>query len=59
MIKKKKNAKQKDNDYILSDGSLGRSDYGTEDYCDFLSSGFTDNEKVEAQEYFEAYLDPQ
>ncbi|MBQ3886656.1 MAG: hypothetical protein VZR73_01230 [Acutalibacteraceae bacterium] len=42
---------------MISDGSQPSRDYGTQDYTDFLSNGHTNNEKVEAIEYFESFLD--
>ncbi len=57
MQKKRRKARgQHDTDFVVSDGSMGNRDYGTEDYTDFLSNGRTNNEKVEAQEYFETFL---
>ena len=43
--------------YGISDGSRSGEEYGTRSYTEFLSNGFTDNEKVEAEEYFATFLD--
>ena len=43
----------------ISDGTRSGKDYGTQSYTEFLSNGFTDNEKIEAEEYFTAFLDEQ
>ena len=41
---------------MISDGSADDFRYGVNEYGDFISNGMTDNEKVEAQEYFERFL---
>lgn len=41
-------------------GSIGEDDlYGVDDYVYFLSNGMSDNEKIDAYNYFQEYLDEQ
>ncbi len=49
---------KKAKDFYPSDGSHenDRNPYSAGEYTNFLSNGMTDNEKVEAQEYYEDYL---
>ena len=47
-----------ENPFYKSDGSWTDDDdlYCVDEYVDFVSNGITDNEKVEAQEYYDDYL---
>ena len=38
---------------------MEHGDYDTEDYADFISNGMTNNEKIDALEYYETFLSPQ
>ncbi len=54
-LKRKKRHEPQKN-FMISDGSADDFRYGVNEYGDFISNGMTDNEKVEAQEYFERFL---
>ncbi len=42
--------------FEISDGSMQKGLYDTDDYTSFLSNGNTDNEKIEAEEYRDRFL---
>ncbi len=42
--------------FLISDGSGRNTAYDADDYCEFLSNGRTNNEKVEAEEYYDRFL---
>ena len=42
---------------MISDGTRQNRSYGSEDYREFLSNGHTNNEHIEAREYYETFLD--
>lgn len=56
-MKKKRSAGKHDNDFVVSDGSKSHGDYGTDDYSEFISNGMTNNERIDALEYYEQFLD--
>ena len=58
-MKRRKRAGRQDENFILSDGTMEHGDYDTEDYADFISNGMTNNEKIDALEYYETFLSPQ
>lgn len=45
-----------DGSFEISDGSTSSDDYDAGDYSKFLSNGRTNNEKVEAEEYYDRFL---
>lgn len=57
-MRKRKSAGHNAREFYQSDGSHSSTSepYYANDYTDFLSNGMTDNEKVEAEEYYEDYL---
>ncbi|MBQ9461359.1 MAG: hypothetical protein IJU51_05500 [Clostridia bacterium] len=58
-MKRRKMPEPQDENFILSDGSMEHGDYNAEDYADFISNGMTNNEKIDALEYYETFLSPQ
>ena len=56
-MRKKKSVKKHENDFVVSDGSRSHGEYGTDEYGNFISNGMTNNEKIDAVEYFEEFLD--
>ncbi len=45
------------NTFVTSDGTnVTDDDYDVNEYLDFVSDGFADNEKVEAEEYYDRFL---
>ena len=56
-MKKKKSVKNPEKDFVVSDGSRTHGEYGVDAYGDFISNGMTNNEKIDAVEYFEQFLD--
>lgn len=45
--------------FYICDGSeisFEETEYGTDDYLNFVSNGTADNEKIEAVDYFEEFL---
>lgn len=44
------------NSLEISDGSMSGKDYDAKSYSEFLSNGRTNNEKIEAEEYFDSFL---
>ena len=45
------------NTFATSDGTnVTDDDYDVNEYLDFVSDGFADNEKVEAEEYYDRFL---
>lgn len=56
-MKKKKKQHVRSEEFQVYDGSHSREDYDAGDYADFISNGMTNNEKIDAVEYFEEFLD--
>ena len=38
---------------------MEHGEYDSADYADFISNGMTNNEKIDALEYYETFLSPQ
>ena len=58
-MKEKKTKLNTPKDFYTCDGSgesFEESNYNNADYLNFLSNGMADNEKIEAVDYFEAFL---
>ncbi len=57
-MSKKKHFSKDNTPFYQSDGSHTNDDdpYCVDEYMDFVSNGRTDNERVEAQEYYNDYL---
>lgn len=56
---KKRKSVRKERDFTVSDGTMEHGEYDAGDYAEFISNGMTNNEKVEAVEYFETFLNEQ
>ncbi len=56
-MKKKSSVKKHGHDFVVSDGSRSHGEYNSDDYREFISNGMTNNEKIDAHEYFEQFLD--
>ncbi len=59
IVKRRSARRHKDNNFIVSDGSKEHGDYTVEDYEDFISNGMTNNERIDAVEYYESFLSAQ
>lgn len=48
-----------ENFYISDNSDLSDEAYSVDDYMNFVSNGMSDNEKIDAYNYFECFLDEQ
>ena len=55
--KKSGSPKMYEESFVISDGTRQNRSYGSEDYREFLSNAHTNNEHIEASEYYETFLD--
>lgn len=56
-MKRKTGRQELPDRFIISDGSLNfDGEYGTGDYLNFVSNGMTNNERIDAVDYFDEFL---